>query len=373
MAIVICVECGQKISTLATFCPHCGCPKEYQVFNCEVKENACSEHDIVKSNTSNEVIKNEVVLKNIESWRKIKSLSKTDRQSAVQEVIDLTKTQQKTASEFIDKLKMSIGIPADLIIEFFPEQSDTVIEKHQPAPTAHHKRNDDRHNPTQLRDRDAWETIRKLSQSGRSLVAINEIKKITGNPNLASARFVVDTLRCSDSLPVSYILDVYPEQVATGTDSFSGNEELANLRYAESWKQILSYVRNRDAIRAINKIKSILSISYDVLAEEIYDEILLNDKVPLGLLQTKYPNQLIESKKQLLTSCSACGKTISSKAETCPNCGQPTGVHVCPRCGSTNTHVLTGFDKTVSTALWGRFAANEVMSKYWCEDCRHKW
>ena len=73
-----------------------------------------------------------------------------------------------------------------------------------------------------------------------------------------------------------------------------------------------------------------------------------------------------------LTKCSACNSQISTKAETCPHCGNPTGVHVCPKCSSVNTKVITGTSKAASVFLWGAFAANKVMSKFECKDCGHK-
>ena len=73
-----------------------------------------------------------------------------------------------------------------------------------------------------------------------------------------------------------------------------------------------------------------------------------------------------------LILCIACRHQISKKAETCPHCGNPTGVHVCPKCNSTNTSVITGTSKAASIFLWGAFAANKVVSKYECKDCGHR-
>lgn len=74
-----------------------------------------------------------------------------------------------------------------------------------------------------------------------------------------------------------------------------------------------------------------------------------------------------------LIKCSECGKEVSSNATSCPSCGNPINTSIrCPKCGSTNTKVITGASKAVSVALWGVFAANKVMSKYECNDCKHK-
>lgn len=73
-----------------------------------------------------------------------------------------------------------------------------------------------------------------------------------------------------------------------------------------------------------------------------------------------------------LVPCPACGHKLSPKAEKCPNCGQPTGVHICPNCSSANTKVISGASKATSVFLWGPFAANKVISKFQCKDCGHK-
>ena len=74
-----------------------------------------------------------------------------------------------------------------------------------------------------------------------------------------------------------------------------------------------------------------------------------------------------------LMLCSACGNKISTKASACPHCGEPTGIHICPKCGSASTKIITGASKATSIVLWGPFAANKVLSKYQCKDCGHKW
>lgn len=77
-------------------------------------------------------------------------------------------------------------------------------------------------------------------------------------------------------------------------------------------------------------------------------------------------------KKTRLVSCVVCNTNISPFAEVCPHCGHPTGVHVCPKCNSTNTKVISGVSKVTSIFLWGPFAANKVVSKFQCKDCGHK-
>ncbi len=74
-----------------------------------------------------------------------------------------------------------------------------------------------------------------------------------------------------------------------------------------------------------------------------------------------------------LIKCPDCGREVSDSAPTCPNCGRRIDTSVrCPKCGSTDTKVISGASKAVSVALWGVFAANKVMSKYQCNQCGHK-
>lgn len=87
---------------------------------------------------------------------------------------------------------------------------------------------------------------------------------------------------------------------------------------------------------------------------------------------TEYqPQTSIQSIPQLVT-CPACGQQISNQAAACPSCGQPTGVHVCPKCGSTDTKVISDASKAVSVGIFGIFAANKVLSKYHCNNCGYK-
>ena len=74
-----------------------------------------------------------------------------------------------------------------------------------------------------------------------------------------------------------------------------------------------------------------------------------------------------------LIKCPGCGKDVSASAKACPNCGEPIDTSIrCPKCGSTDTKVISGASKAFSVAMWGVFAANKVMSKYVCNTCNHK-
>lgn len=74
-----------------------------------------------------------------------------------------------------------------------------------------------------------------------------------------------------------------------------------------------------------------------------------------------------------LIKCSECGKDVSSNASSCPNCGNPINTAIkCPKCGSSNTRPISNTSKIASIVMWGTFAANKVLSKYECLDCKHK-
>lgn len=78
-------------------------------------------------------------------------------------------------------------------------------------------------------------------------------------------------------------------------------------------------------------------------------------------------------KKMSLIRCPGCGNGVSANAFSCPNCGEPINTAIrCPKCGSSNTKVISGASKAASVAMWGIFASNKVLSKNVCCDCRHK-
>ena len=305
MALLICVECGGKVSSYASACPHCGCPAEYQKRQDHGKRTAPKIYpndNIIE--TTDAASKKEIIkakgLKNMTEWREIKQLIKSNsKNDAINLMIRITNADYKKCKSFAEKMERMIGLSADLILQEFPDQVDTTVIQ------VEHKKN-------------CWD-------DGTSEAERADLKR--------------------------------------------------RLAYPMRWEKIVDAIKNPiitlDDEYKITKDISVL-VNTDDLSDtkEIYRYIENTGEIPYGILKKKYPNQFIKPK---IKPCSTCGRSISSKAETCPHCGQHTGVHVCPRCGSTNTHVLTGFDKTVSTALWGRFAANEVLSKYWCEDCRHKW
>ncbi|MCD7773985.1 MAG: hypothetical protein LUG85_06460 [Clostridiales bacterium] len=74
-----------------------------------------------------------------------------------------------------------------------------------------------------------------------------------------------------------------------------------------------------------------------------------------------------------IIKCPECGNQVSSMAKACPQCGCPIDTNVyCPKCGSSDTSVISGVSKAASVAMWGVFAMNKVKSSYKCNSCGHK-
>ena len=128
---------------------------------------------------------------------------------------------------------------------------------------------------------------------------------------------------------------------------------------------------NEDAIRIIRELRK---NKEDAIVEQRVIERILEGK-PANWTYVAAPKVSIPtpaSNAPALVSCKACGNQISNHAETCPHCGHPTGVHVCPKCGGIRTRVISGASKTASIFFWGAYAANKVRSTYECLDCKQK-
>lgn len=154
----------------------------------------------------------------------------------------------------------------------------------------------------------------------------------------------------------------------TKAEALSRIEELRADGRLEKIRELNNSYSRFDAVKELEKI-----YGYD--AVEIYTLLALlaeQDRNIEGADSSDVKNTTQIKPNHNLTSCKACGQSISRQATSCPHCGHPTGVHVCPKCGSTNTQVITNASKAVSTWLWGAFAANKVVSKYECKDCWHK-
>lgn len=143
---------------------------------------------------------------------------------------------------------------------------------------------------------------------------------------------------------------------------------LPALKESEQYERIKEMVYDCKLAEPSREIRKIVPADIFV-ADEIIDMIWETRPSDWVIEQPPAPTP----DNSLLTTCVACASEISKQAETCPHCGQPTGVHVCPRCQSMNTKVISGASKATSVVLWGPFAANKVVSKYECKSCGHKW
>lgn len=165
----------------------------------------------------------------------------------------------------------------------------------------------------------------------------------------------------------------------------------SRFRQAESFEQIVRsnpkvglqcsccgslYPNNQDKCLICNSLAADgFAVSISNLSKKEVEAIKTPIKVEGAKLTRKRMREVsvnVRRTKPGLTVCAACGSRISTKAEACPQCGEPTGIHICPRCGSANTKIITGASKATSIVLWGPFAANKVLSKYQCKDCGHK-
>lgn len=156
------------------------------------------------------------------------------------------------------------------------------------------------------------------------------------------------------------------------SEEFIGQRVVSLIRIMKRrsvFDRIQQLVWNDDMDRAKNEIRVILEACDPAMEAAVIDFLLKSkpDEWRGGCVLTQPKKPMVA-----LVACSACGNQISIKAESCPHCGNPTDVHVCPKCNSINTRVITGTSKAASIFLWGAFAANKVVSKYECKDCGHK-
>lgn len=73
-----------------------------------------------------------------------------------------------------------------------------------------------------------------------------------------------------------------------------------------------------------------------------------------------------------LDVCTSCGEFISPYAERCPHCGGVTGVHICPKCHSRNTVIISDTHKAVSAAVLGYRGNPTLWKEFRCKDCGHR-
>lgn len=145
-------------------------------------------------------------------------------------------------------------------------------------------------------------------------------------------------------------------------------------RVGDIWTDVATMITNNGSkLEAITNIRNATGISlqeaYNII-EYIADNNELPDNLPKTKSEIAREEQLKKQPKP--ATCKSCRKQISTHTEVCPHCGNQTGVHVCPKCNSTNTETISGASKASSLMLFGVFAANKVVSKYRCRDCNHK-
>ncbi|MBR4003151.1 MAG: ribosomal protein L7/L12 [Clostridia bacterium] len=133
--------------------------------------------------------------------------------------------------------------------------------------------------------------------------------------------------------------------------------------------EVIELINKNEKIKAIKILREKTGLGL-ADAKDVADNLEQKTNPTTGFTP-KYSTVSADIKATLIT-CKACGKQISNQAPTCIHCGQPTGIQLCPKCGSSNTKVISGASKAVSIGLWGIFAANKVMSKYECKKCGHK-
>lgn len=141
------------------------------------------------------------------------------------------------------------------------------------------------------------------------------------------------------------------------------------MKKRKIFDRIQQLVWDNDMDHAKDAIRTILEVCDPAMETAIINFLLKSkpDEEQEGCILTQPKKPMIA-----LIACSACGTKISSRATSCPHCGNPTGIHVCPKCNGVNTRVISETSKAASIFLWGVFAANKVVSKFECEDCGHK-
>lgn len=139
------------------------------------------------------------------------------------------------------------------------------------------------------------------------------------------------------------------------------------------WNEAMESVLSGRTLSGMNIIQQATGISHKE-ACTIVDYMEEHKKLPNDLPKTESERAIEKQlqKQPKPTTCKSCRKQISTHTEVCPHCGNQTGVHVCPKCNSINTEIISGASKASSVFLFGVFAANKVMSKYRCRDCNHK-
>lgn len=206
-----------------------------------------------------------------------------------------------------------------------------------------------------IKNKGTWERAKEYILVGNLDAADRIIKGITGK-NITEN--IILEIRKTREIPIDMIIQTYPDQVV----------DITKINNYEEWEKIFKKAKNGDRLGAQDDIMSLAKVKL-WQAMEVVDEMKASSDFPVDFIIDKIPSQ----KAQPTTRpCKACNKIISVKAEKCPHCGEPTGVRVCPRCGSTDVVILDAVSKAVSMALFGPLSINTVRSKYECWTCHFK-
>ena len=151
-------------------------------------------------------------------------------------------------------------------------------------------------------------------------------------------------------------------------------EGVPKLKNQDRWEYILYLAGQK---RGDEAFKEITELTGKKFRAHILSDMIEFNKVPVEYILEKFPDQaatpIVKKPEPTMTTCTACSRPISVKAETCPHCGNPTGVHTCPRCGSTDWVYIDAVSKVGAMALFGAFAVNTVRNKYQCRACKFKY
>lgn len=117
---------------------------------------------------------------------------------------------------------------------------------------------------------------------------------------------------------------------------------------------------------------------------------VINHTVTPSAAPIKQPQTSAQESK--LINCPDCGKEVSRRTASCPNCGCPIGadtpisepiVHSypatdlnipkCPTCQSTNVAKISLANKAGKVALVGVFAIGKVSKTFKCNACGYEW
>ena len=189
---------------------------------------------------------------------------------------------------------------------------------------------------------------------------------------------IIKCLSCDNDVDKDFLYKRCPicGEVVGGEEELSSFVFLTIYRAKKegAFEALRTHVFNSENEQAVEIIRALWDNKKRLVVEQKVIDRILKDKpsdwTPVAAPKVSIPTPV--SNTPALVSCKACNNQISNHAETCPHCGHPTGVHVCPKCGGIKTRVISGASKTASIFFWGAYAANKVRSTYECLDCKQK-